>query len=182
MESPGYSGAKKTTRKHNSSDSDSDADTSTRKKRGTGPVAAQATKLERLMNKIDKPIELPQAANTKLHKERAPKEFNMNVQGSSAGAGSGEFHVYRAIRRKEYGRVKAMEENAQIEKEDLEYHQRVAQTREEEDRETAKKRAKRQKRKTKLKLNKQSKGADGGDDSKDTPNDGGDGEEGNDEE
>lgn len=41
-----------------------------------------------------------------------PPEFVRNVSGSSAGAGSGEFHVYRALRRKEQTRVKMMEEEA----------------------------------------------------------------------
>lgn len=33
--------------------------------------------------------------------------------GSSAGAGSGEFHVYRHLRRKEYARQKYMKEKAE---------------------------------------------------------------------
>ena len=33
-----------------------------------------------------------------------------NVQGSSAGAGSGEFHVYKESRRREYERIQLMEE------------------------------------------------------------------------
>lgn len=33
--------------------------------------------------------------------------------GSSAGAGSGEFHVYRHLRRKEYARQKYMKERAE---------------------------------------------------------------------
>jgi Protein of unknown function (DUF1168) len=36
-----------------------------------------------------------------------------NVQGSSAGAGSGEFHVYKASRRREYERLKALNDDAQ---------------------------------------------------------------------
>ena len=36
-----------------------------------------------------------------------------NVQGSSAGAGSGEFHVYKASRRREYERLKLLEDAMQ---------------------------------------------------------------------
>ena len=42
-----------------------------------------------------------------------PPEIVSNVQGSSAGAGSGEFHVYKASRRREYERLKLMDEEAQ---------------------------------------------------------------------
>lgn len=43
---------------------------------------------------------------------RAPREMMKNVQGSSAGAGSGEFHVYKQNRRREYERLKLMDEKA----------------------------------------------------------------------
>lgn len=40
-------------------------------------------------------------------------DFVRNVMGSSAGAGSGEFHVYRHLRRKEYARQKYLKESAE---------------------------------------------------------------------
>ena len=47
---------------------------------------------------------------------KAP-DFVYNVMGSSAGAGSGEFHVYRQLRRKEYERQRVLESRKS--KEDL---------------------------------------------------------------
>jgi hypothetical protein len=40
---------------------------------------------------------------------RTPKDTLKNISGSSAAAGSGEFHIYKHSRRREYERVKAME-------------------------------------------------------------------------
>lgn len=56
----------------------------------------------------DKPIVLPERPKPK-NTPTVP-EFVRNVMGSSAGAGSGEFHVYRHLRRKEYARQKFIQE------------------------------------------------------------------------
>ena len=50
----------------------------------------------------EKPAFIPEPSKDK--KFPKPPEFVRNVMGSSAGAGSGEFHVYRHIRRREYAR------------------------------------------------------------------------------
>jgi hypothetical protein len=71
----------------------------------------QKAQLEKLLKDPSKPVVLPQALGEKTI--RAPREMMKNVQGSSAGAGSGEFHVYKQSRRREYERVKIMEEQSQ---------------------------------------------------------------------
>jgi len=69
-----------------------------------------------------------------------------NVQGSSAGAGSGEFHVYKASRRREYERLRAMDEEVKGE-EDREVWEREREERLKRDEEiTRKKREKRMKK------------------------------------
>jgi len=58
----------------------------------------------------DKPVILPERPKAK--NTPSVPEFVRNVMGSSAGAGSGEFHVYRHLRRKEYARQKFIQEKA----------------------------------------------------------------------
>lgn len=107
--------------------------------------------------------------------------------GSSAGAGSGEFHVYRHLRRKEYARQKFIQEKAHKvqlpfryerftrpfcraallfdvskysflqELLDDEYHQKIEENKKRAEEVTAKKRAKRLKKKQKRNRNKRIK-------------------------
>jgi hypothetical protein len=75
------------------------------------PVEKQRAQLEKLLKDPSKPVHIP--AGPKEKAIRPPREMMKNVQGSSAGAGSGEFHVYKASRRREYERLKIMDETAQ---------------------------------------------------------------------
>ena len=75
------------------------------------PVERQRSQLEKLLKDPAKPAFIP--APLKEKTIRPAREMMKNVQGSSAGAGSGEFHVYKASRRREYERIKLLEEATQ---------------------------------------------------------------------
>ena len=75
------------------------------------PVERQRTQLDKLLKDPAKPAYVPPAPKEKTI--RPAREMMKNVQGSSAGAGSGEFHVYKASRRREYERLKLLDETAQ---------------------------------------------------------------------
>ncbi|GFT68014.1 PRKR-interacting protein 1 homolog [Nephila pilipes] len=120
------------------------------------PTDFQKLKLERLMANPDKPVIIPDMPKEK--KGFTVPEFVRNVMGSSAGAGSGEFHVYRHLRRKEYTRQKMIDEKAEREKLDEEYQNKILENRRIMEERTAKKRAKRLKRKARIKMLKSSKG------------------------
>jgi Protein of unknown function (DUF1168) len=71
----------------------------------------QRQQLDRLLKDPSKLAAIP--APPKEKAIRPPREMMKNVQGSSAGAGSGEFHVYKASRRREYERLKSLNDDAQ---------------------------------------------------------------------
>jgi hypothetical protein len=89
----------------------------------------------------------------------APPEIVNNVQGSSAGAGSGEFHVYKALRRREYERTKAMDEEVRREKENEQFAKEKAERERRDEEKTKKNREKREK--AKARKGKKGKGGNG---------------------
>ncbi|XP_066492164.1 PRKR-interacting protein 1 [Tiliqua scincoides] len=115
----------------------------------------QRLKLERLMRNPDKTVPIPEKLNEWA--PRPPPEFVRDVMGSSAGAGSGEFHVYRHLRRREYQRQDFMDAMAEKQKLDEEYQRKLEQNKIVAEEQTAKRRKKRQKMKEKKLLAKKSK-------------------------
>jgi len=109
----------------------------------------QRLKIEKLMANPDKPVRIPDRPVDR-DVNRAP-EFNHNVMGSSAGAGSGEFHLYRQMRRKEQNRVKQLAYRKIRDELDAEFKQKLEENQKASEEKTAKKRLKRQKKKAKKK-------------------------------
>ncbi|XP_028400593.1 PRKR-interacting protein 1 homolog, partial [Dendronephthya gigantea] len=101
----------------------------------------QRMKIEKLMSNPDKPAYIP--VPKKEWKPSDPKDFVRFVMGSSAGAGSGEFHVYRATRRRENNRLKYIDDKAKKEDADSEYQRKQEENEAKAEERTAKKRTKR---------------------------------------
>ncbi|KAM0302088.1 hypothetical protein ACHAPM_005243 [Fusarium culmorum] len=120
------------------------------KKRAVTPVSAQAASVEALFLKPDQNIRIPDpsasGASSALMRS-APPEIVTNVQGSSAGAGSGEFHVYKASRRREYERLRSMDEDLRREKDIEEFSKDKSERDRKDEERTRKNREKREKMK-----------------------------------
>ncbi|KAJ6257090.1 hypothetical protein Dda_7975 [Drechslerella dactyloides] len=114
------------------------------KKRALSPASAQAAQVASLMKNPERVITTIRSRDKKLP---PPPEIVANVQGSSAGAGSGEFHVYKASRRREYERLKMMDDQLKKEKEKEDFEAKTDEWKSKDDAKTAKNRAKRQKKK-----------------------------------
>lgn len=114
------------------------------KRQAITPSSAQSTQLSRLFANPTREINTS-APLTGQSTLAPPPELVTNVQGSSAGAGSGEFHVYKASRRREYERLRVMEAESEAEKTAAEFARRKEEMRELDASKTEKNRAKREK-------------------------------------
>jgi hypothetical protein len=113
------------------------------KKRALTSRTAQASQVEALFAKPDRDIHIPGSALAK--NSSLPPEIVSNVQGSSAGAGSGEFHVYKASRRREYERLRAMDEEVKKEEDEQDFAKRKEELEKKDKEKTEKNRLKREK-------------------------------------
>ncbi|KAH7156991.1 hypothetical protein EDB81DRAFT_408909 [Dactylonectria macrodidyma] len=119
------------------------------KKRALTPVSSQAANVDALFAKPDQHIRVPDSsAGALLGPGRAaPPEIVTNVQGSSAGAGSGEFHVYKASRRREYDRLREMDDDLRRDKDQIQFEKEKTERERKDEERTRKNREKREKMK-----------------------------------
>ncbi|EOO00044.1 putative duf1168 domain protein [Phaeoacremonium minimum UCRPA7] len=140
------------------------------KKRALTPVSEQAASLDALFAKPDQEIRIPAAgSNGRPRGVAPPPEIVTNVQGSSAGAGSGEFHVYKASRRREYERLRAMDEEVAREQATEDFERARAEKLARDEEKTRRNREKREKMKARKDKAKQQKGKGGADGNTKTP-------------
>ncbi|KAF2665747.1 hypothetical protein BT63DRAFT_417282 [Microthyrium microscopicum] len=114
------------------------------KKRALTPVSHHASQVDALFARPDRPVALPTTSSKSL---ALPPEIVTNVAGSSAGAGSGEFHVYKASRRRELERVRGMEEETKKEVEDAEWEKEQEERRKRDEAKTGRNKKRREKKK-----------------------------------
>ncbi|KAJ5815965.1 hypothetical protein N7447_008198 [Penicillium robsamsonii] len=118
------------------------------KRRAVTPHSEVANEIQTLFKDPSKDLQLPNALKPRtVASLSAPPEIVTNVQGSSAGAGSGEFHVYKASRRREYERLRLMQSEVDNEKSDEAWEKEREETKRKDNEKTEKNRRRREKKK-----------------------------------
>lgn len=132
------------------------------KRRAITPSSEHANQIDSLFKDPSKEIRLPSGPKERTSSSLAPPpEIVANVQGSSAGAGSGEFHVYKASRRREYERLRLMQSEVDKEKGDAEWEKQRDEARRKDEEKTEKNRRRREKKRAARSGNKK-EGGNGG--------------------
>ncbi|KAL7668754.1 hypothetical protein ACOME3_009445 [Neoechinorhynchus agilis] len=117
-------------------------------------IELQRARLQRLMSRPDQEVVIPELnVDKKLPRAFEPHEFVRNVMGASAGAGSGEFDIYRGCRRRERIRQQFIFRQEKMRQLDEQFKAKVDAAREVYEKKTEKKRKKRQRLKEKKKQN-----------------------------
>ncbi|KAJ5988950.1 hypothetical protein N7481_004160 [Penicillium waksmanii] len=118
------------------------------KRRAVTPRSEHASQVDTLFKDPSKEVALPGIGNKRSANSLAPPpEIVANVQGSSAGAGSGEFHVYKASRRREYERLRLMQSEVDKDQGDKDWEKEREDTKRKDDEKTEKNRRRREKKK-----------------------------------
>ncbi|KXG46478.1 uncharacterized protein PGRI_053340 [Penicillium griseofulvum] len=117
------------------------------KRRIMTPHSEVANEIQTLFKDPSKDLQLPNASKQRtVASLSAPPEIVTNVQGSSAGAGSGEFHVYKASRRREYERLRLMQSEVENEKSDEAWEKEREEAKRKDNEKTEKNRRRREKK------------------------------------
>ncbi|EKV16418.1 hypothetical protein PDIG_20940 [Penicillium digitatum PHI26] len=118
------------------------------KRRAVTPHSEVANEIQTLFKDPSKDLHLAEVQKPRtVASLSAPPEIVTNVQGSSAGAGSGEFHVYKASRRREFERLRMMQSEVDAEKNNEIWEKEREERKRKDDEKTEKNRRRREKKK-----------------------------------
>ncbi len=131
--------------------------TSRESKRNFDHMAPDYEQLEEHERKVQ---QLAERQEEKEHELQVDPVYN--VMGSTAGAGSGDFHMYRGYRNKEMARVADMERERKLEEGNAQWEEERKERMAEEEAKTNKRAQKRARKKEKQKASKAANAGGGG--------------------